>query len=431
MDSEIKYLKKKIKELKLELSNKEKVLKQNINNKKYNGLYLEEFKRYGRQIIIPEIGIEGQKTLKAAKVLVIGAGGLGCPALTYLTGAGIGTIGIVDGDCVDISNCHRQILHTSSKLGQKKVNSAIEYLEDLNPFVKFVNYSTHISPSSAIDIIKPYDIILDCTDNQSIRYLISDTCVLLKKPLVSASAIRTEGQLCIYGFRGSCCYRCLFPTPSPKETDQTCEGNGILGMVVGVMGTLQALEVIKILLSQQLLSEYNNIETNNYVSYMTIFSAFSVPQFKFIKLRPRKSSCPSCGDKPLITKNIIEEGSYYNLNTICKEEILEKEQRITAQGNSIFQSKKRSQIILIDVRDETQFKTCSIPFSINIPLADLYNLPCLPIDKNKQIYVICKSGNNSQLAVKLLYERFDISNVKDVIGGLKSWSTINKEFPIY
>ncbi|KTW30642.1 hypothetical protein T552_00358 [Pneumocystis carinii B80] len=304
-----------------------------MSNKEYNGLYLEEFKRYGRQIIIPEIGIEGQNTLKKAKVLVIGAGGLGCPALVYLTGAGIGTIGIVDGDYVDISNCHRQILHTSSKLGQKKVNSAIEYLKDLNPFVEFIGYSTHISPSSAIDIIKPYDIILDCTDNQSIRYLISDTCILLKKPLISASAVRTEGQLCIYGFRGSCCYRCLFPVPSPEETNQTCEGNGILGMVVGIMGTLQALETIKILLSQQLLSEYNNIETNNYVSYMTIFSAFSVPQFKFIKLRPRKSSCPSCGDKPLITKNIIEEGSYYNLNTICKEEILEKEQRITAKGN--------------------------------------------------------------------------------------------------
>lgn len=399
---------------------------------KYNELYLEEFKRYGRQIILPEIGIEGQKILKSAKVLVIGAGGLGCPALAYLTGAGIGTIGIIDNDCVDISNCHRQILHTSSKLGEKKVDSAIKYLKDLNPFVEFISHFTHISPSSSINIIEPYDIVLDCTDNQSIRYLISDTCVLLKKPLVSASAVKTEGQLCVYGFQGSCCYRCLFPIPSPEEVNQTCEGNGILGMVVGIIGTLQALEVIKILISPQLLSQYNT-ETNSYISYMTTFSAFSTPQFKSIKLRPRKSSCPSCGDKPLITRSIIEEGSLYNLNFICGESILSKEQRITAQElNSIFQSEKKLQAILIDVRDETQFKMCSLPFSINIPLINFYNLSSLPVDRNKQIYVICRSGNDSQLAVKLLQKKFNILTAKDIIGGLKSWSsTINEEFPIY
>ncbi|KAG5520078.1 hypothetical protein PMAC_001154 [Pneumocystis sp. 'macacae'] len=434
------YLKKKIEKFKSKLSifDKKKPSKSYLNSEKYNELYLEEFTRYGRQIILPEIGIEGQRVLKSAKILVIGAGGLGCPALAYLAGAGIGTIGIVDGDYVDVSNCHRQILHTSSKLGEKKVNSAIKYLKDLNPLVKFVNHSLHISPSSSINIIESYDIILDCTDNQPVRYLISDTCVLLKKPLVSASAIKTEGQLCVYGFQGNCCYRCLFPTPSPKETTQTCEGSGILGMVVGIMGTLQALEAIKILLSPQLISHYDT-ETNSYISYMTVFSAFSIPQFRSIKLRPRNSLCPSCGDKPLITRSVIEEGTYYNLNTMCTEKIILREQRITVQEsilqlelNSIFQSEKISQTVLIDVRDETQFKLCSLPFSINIPLTSFYNLSSLPIDINKEIYIICRSGNDSQLAVKLLREKFNILTAKDVIGGLKSWSTlVNNEFPIY
>ncbi|KAG5440263.1 hypothetical protein PCANB_001833 [Pneumocystis canis] len=431
MNSEIEYLKKKIKKLESELSRiNGNVSGKHMNTEEYNELYLEEFKRYGRQIILPEIGIEGQKILKTAKILIIGAGGLGCPALAYLTGAGVGTIGIVDGDYVDISNCHRQILHTSSKLGKKKVDSAIEYLKDLNPFVNFINHSSHISPSSSISIIEPYDIVLDCTDNQSIRYLISDTCVLLKKPLVSASAIKLEGQLCVYGFQGNCCYRCLFPTPSPAEASQSCQESGILGMVVGVMGTLQALEAIKILISPQLISYYNT-ETNNYISYMTIFSAFSTPQFRFIKLRPKSSSCPSCGDNPLITKSIIEKGTYYNLDTACKKEPLPEKQRIT-ELNSIFQSEKASQTILIDVRDETQFKACSLPFSINIPLTSFYNLSSLPIDKNKQVYVICRSGNNSQLAIKLLHEKFNIPTAKDIIGGLKSWSNIiDNEFPVY
>ncbi|KAG4305070.1 hypothetical protein PORY_001240 [Pneumocystis oryctolagi] len=416
--------------LKLPIFNKKKASKKSLDRKKYNDLYLEEFTRYSRQMVLPEIGIEGQKVLKKAKILVIGAGGLGCPALAYLAGAGIGTIGIVDGDYVDVSNCHRQILHTSSKLGKKKVNSAIEYLKELNPLVNFIDHSVHISPSSSISIIESYDIVLDCTDNQPIRYLISDTCVFLKKPLVSASAIRTEGQLCVYGFQGSCCYRCLFPVPSPKEANQTCEGSGILGMVVGIMGTLQALEAIKILVSPQLISHYNP-ETNSYISYMTMFSAFSTPQFKSIKLRPRNSLCPSCGDKPLITKNIIEKGVYYDLDVTCVRKELSEDKRIT-ELNSIFQSEKISQVLLIDVRDETQFRICSLPFSINIPLVNFYNFSSLPIDTNKQIYIICRSGNDSQLAVKILHEKFNILTAKDVIGGLKSWSTIiNKEFPIY
>jgi adenylyltransferase/sulfurtransferase len=256
----------------------------------------EQIKRYARHIILPEVGGKGQEKLLNSKVLVIGAGGLGSPAILYLAAAGVGTIGIVDFDVVDFSNLQRQIIHNTERVGTPKVESARRTVEMLNPDVKVITYNTRISKENIMDIIKDYDVVLDGTDNFPTRFLINDACYFAGKPLVSAAMLRFEGQVSVFDFRNkeqSPCYRCLFPEPPPPGLVPSCQEAGILGSIGGIMGCIQATEAIKLILG---IGE-------PLVGKLLIMDALSM-DFRKVKLR-KDPNCPLCGEKPII-KELIE-----------------------------------------------------------------------------------------------------------------------------
>jgi adenylyltransferase/sulfurtransferase len=256
----------------------------------------EQIKRYARHIILPEVGGKGQEKLLNSKVLVIGAGGLGSPAILYLAAAGVGTIGIVDFDVVDLSNLQRQIIHNTERVGTPKVESARRTVEMLNPDVKVITYNTRISKENIMDIIKDYDVVLDGTDNFPTRFLINDACYFGGKPLVSAAMLRFEGQVSVFDFRNkekSPCYRCLFPEPPPPGLVPSCQEAGILGSIGGIMGCIQATEAIKLILG---IGE-------PLVGKLLIMDALSM-DFRKVKLR-KDPNCPLCGEKPVI-KELIE-----------------------------------------------------------------------------------------------------------------------------
>ncbi|MCI4459270.1 MAG: thiazole biosynthesis adenylyltransferase ThiF [Thermocrinis sp.] len=256
----------------------------------------EQIKRYARHIILPEVGGEGQEKLLNSKVLVIGAGGLGSPAILYLAAAGVGTIGIVDFDVVDLSNLQRQIIHNTERVGTPKVESARKTVEMLNPDVKVITYDTRISKENIMDIIKDYDVVLDCTDNFSTRFLINDACYFAGKPLVSAAILRFEGQISVFDFRmkeQSPCYRCLFPEPPSPGLVPSAREAGILGSIAGIMGCIQATEAIKVILG---IGE-------PLVGKLLVMDALSM-DFRKVKLR-KDPNCPLCGEKPVI-KELIE-----------------------------------------------------------------------------------------------------------------------------
>ncbi len=256
----------------------------------------EQIKRYARHIILPEVGGKGQEKLLNSKVLVIGAGGLGSPAILYLAAAGVGTIGIVDFDVVDLSNLQRQIIHNTERVGTPKVESAKKTVEMLNPDVKVITYNTRISKENIMDIIKDYDVVLDGTDNFPTRFLINDACYFAGKPLVSAAMLRFEGQVSVFDFRmkeQSPCYRCLFPEPPPPGLVPSCQEAGILGSIGGIMGCIQATEAIKLILG---IGE-------PLVGKLLIMDALSM-DFRKVRLR-KDPNCPLCGEKPVI-KELIE-----------------------------------------------------------------------------------------------------------------------------
>ncbi|KAL4966211.1 HesA/MoeB/ThiF family protein [Aspergillus stella-maris] len=420
-------------------------------------LLQEEYRRYGRQMIVPQVGLQGQLNLRDAKVLIVGAGGLGCPAALYLAGAGVGTLGLVDGDTVDTSNLHRQVLHRTKNVGKLKVDSAIEYLRELNPHPTYIAHRAHLAPQDAPDIFKDYDLILDCTDNPATRYLVSDTAVLLGKPLVSASALRTEGQLMVLNNpprpagdkTGGPCYRCVFPKPPPASSITSCADGGILGPVVGIMGVLQALEAIKVLTSRA-------GENEAAPPSLLIFSAYSTPQFRSIKLRSRRPNCAVCSAEATVTLESVRSGSIdyvFFCGTVGAEDVLSPEERVTPlhYGKDV-----NNQGYIIDVRDKVQFDICKLDNSINIPfstiLASVSNgatknasepspLPAwLPSEiankSDKPIYVVCRQGNDSQTAVRRLKElgldRGGERRIVDIRGGFRSWrEQVDPTWPDY
>ncbi|ANB12317.1 Uba4p [Sugiyamaella lignohabitans] len=319
-------------------------------------LELDEYLRYGRQLIVPEIGLRGQLRLKKAKILVVGAGGLGSSALAYLAGAGVGTIGIVDDDTVESSNLQRQIIHNTPRVDWPKCHSAAKFIRDLNPKVNTVTYKTRLTGDNAFDIFTGYDLVLDCTDTPSTRYLINDTAVLLNIPLVSASALKTEGQLLVLNYLSGPCYRCLFPIPPPPDSVLSCGDGGILGPVVGIMGVLQSIEAIKVITGAY--------EFSKYTPSMTLFSAYSAPQWRYIRMRGKKDTCAVCGSNPSITRQGIEFGEY-SYEEFCgraSQVYLKPEERVTVETYS---KERDMPHTLIDVRESSQFDICSLPGSIS------------------------------------------------------------------
>ncbi|KAL3456569.1 hypothetical protein BJX64DRAFT_281260 [Aspergillus heterothallicus] len=427
----------------------------------------EEYRRYGRQMIVPQVGLLGQLKLRDAKVLVVGAGGLGCPAALYLAGAGVGTLGLVDGDTVESSNLHRQVLHRSKNVEKFKVDSAIEYLQEyisilwtrLNPHPTYIAHRAHLAPQESADIFKNYDLILDCTDNPATRYLISDTAVLLGKPLVSASALRTEGQLMVLNNpprppgdkTGGPCYRCVFPKPPPANSVTSCADGGIIGPVVGTMGVLQALEAMKVLTTDVATKEPAPPS-------LLIFSAYSSPQFRSIKLRSRRPNCAVCSAEASVNLESVKSGSMdyvFFCGTAGLEGALSPEERITPleyrESHTAIPNRH-----IVDVREKVQFDICSLDNSINIPFSQILAstpsaaskeqagsnqfpswLPSeIATDSDNPIYVVCRQGNDSQTAVRRLkdlgLDRGGERLIVDIKGGFRSWrEQVDPEWPDY
>ncbi|OOQ82236.1 Adenylyltransferase and sulfurtransferase uba4 [Penicillium brasilianum] len=434
-------------------------------------LLQEEYKRYGRQMIVSQVGLEGQLKLQEAKVLLVGAGGLGCPAAQYLAGAGVGTLGLIDGDTVEVSNLHRQVLHRSRNVGKFKVDSAIESLRDLNPHPTYIAHRTHLTPSEAPAIFAQYDLILDCTDNPVTRYLISDTAVLLGKPLVSASALRTEGQLMVLNNpprppgdkEGGPCYRCVFPKPPPADSVVSCADGGILGPVVGTMGVLQALEAIKVITAQT--GKEQTLGAGSRESpLLHMFSAYSNPLFRTIRIRSRRANCAVCSPEATVTLDTITSGStdyVFFCGSAHPPSLLAPTERISAreyhdkyphvdlgaQDSSGQPASPRGHTI-IDVRDKVQFGICSLEESINIPISNILAststdetpswVPAelVASESNDPIYVVCRLGNDSQLAVQRMkdlgLDRDGRRFIGDIRGGLRAWrEQVDPQWPEY
>ncbi|KAH0611344.1 uncharacterized protein H6S33_010609 [Morchella sextelata] len=413
-------------------------------------LLLDEYRRYGRQMIMPEIGFDGQLRLKRAKVLIVGAGGLGSPAAAYIAGAGVGTIGIIDHDTVEHSNLHRQIIHSTSKVGMSKVESAITYLKDLNPNPTYIPHVQALTSANALSILTPYDLILDCTDHPSLRYLISDTAIILNKPIVSASALRTDGQLIVLNDPPGAgpCYRCIWPNPPPASTVTSCGEGGILGPVVGVMGVLQALEAIK-LLSRPAPPEQK-------AASMTIFSAFPQMAFRTLKMRGRRKACVACGEpadaKDKITREAMEKGLIDHI-AFCGSSapvgLLKPEERVDVSEYMKVRDEGKEHTLL-DVRDETQFGICKLEGSLNIPYSEFESLALAEDTTSKvpeslksllaksspeaPVYVLCRLGNDSQHVTKHLKDAGVAGGrVFDIKGGISEWakSGVAGPFPQY
>ncbi|KAH9902517.1 hypothetical protein C8Q73DRAFT_633504 [Cubamyces lactineus] len=405
-------------------------------------LPLPDYRRYGRQMILEGFGLEGQIKLQKASVVVVGAGGLGCPALQYLAAAGVGTLGIIDHDHVEISNLQRQVLHTESRVGMPKVLSAAEAIKQMNSRIQVNPVTTALNSTNALELLAPYDLILDCTDNLPTRYLLSDTAVKLGKPLVSGAAQQFEGQLCTYNLplktsgqdqvheRGPC-FRCLFPKPPAPEMAGSCEELGILGAVTGVIGNLQALEAIKILTG-----------LHDGKPSLLMFSALGTPPFRSVKLRARTASCPACGVEGEKSGK-IEETDYVAFcggerpDWVSRGLVAEDPQkRIHAKELKEALEQPQCAVKILDVRPRTEFGICHLPGSINIPIKELLTNPRQFVEgltsEEANVYVVCRLGNDSQLAVDALSEVSKTAVLKDLVGGLRAWSKeVDSNFPIY
>nr|MDQ5873480.1 molybdopterin-synthase adenylyltransferase MoeB [Acidobacteriota bacterium] len=348
----------------------------------------EEIRRYSRHLIMPEVGVEGQKKLKAARVLAIGAGGLGSPLAVYLAAAGIGTIGLVDFDVVDDSNLQRQILYGSSDVGRPKLQAATERLRDLNPNVRIVPFETRLSSENALEIFRDFDVVADGTDNFPTRYLVNDACVLTGKPNVYASIFRFEGQASVFWAEKGPCYRCLYSEPPPPGLVPSCAEGGVLGILPGLLGVIQATETIKLVLGTG----------DPLVGRLLLVDALAM-RFRELKLR-KNPDCAVCGPNPTVTKLIDYE-------EFCG---IRQEERMAASASAIPEitvqdlkamRDRSDDFVLVDVREPHEFAICALPESVKIPLGTL------PQNLNKlstadEIVVHCKMGGRSAKAVQFL-----------------------------
>jgi sulfur-carrier protein adenylyltransferase/sulfurtransferase len=367
----------------------------------------QEAARYSRHLIMPEVGIEGQKRLKAASILLIGAGGLGSPLGLYLAAAGVGRIGLVDFDVVDFSNLQRQVLHGTPDVGRPKLHSAKDRLQAINPEVQIDLYEARLTSANALSIFQPYDIIIDGTDNFPTRYLVNDACVLLKKPNVYGSIFRFDGQASVfYPGRGPC-YRCLYPEPPPPGEVPSCAEGGVLGILPGLIGCIQATEAVKLLLGQG----------SPLIGRLLLYDALQM-SFREFKVR-RNPKCPVCGEQPTITKLIDYE-------QFCGMRGQETPAPVAAAGNdiSVEELKQRldrgEKVFVLDVRNPEEIQICRIIGSTVIPL------PQLPqrfgeLDRNREIVVHCKSGMRSQKAIQFLRQQ-GFTRLKNLTGGILAWA---------
>ena len=377
----------------------------------------EEISRYSRHLILPEVGMAGQKKLKAASVLCIGTGGLGSPISMYLAAAGIGKIGIVDFDVVDYSNLQRQIIHGADDVDRPKVQSGKETLNSINPEVKVIVHETMLNSENAIEIIEPYDIVVDGTDNFPTRYLTNDACVLLKKPNVYGSIFRFEGQASVFAPElGGPCYRCLYPEPPPPGMVPSCAEGGVLGVLPGIIGCIQATEIIKLALGKGDLL----------INRLMLYSALDM-KFRELKLRP-DPKCPICGENPTITE-LIDYQEFCGIG-VEPEGTEAHPDEVSVQDMKSAMDEANSDVAFLDVREYDEVEIARID---GVPLIPLGELPqrFTELDPNQTIYIHCKMGGRSLKAVELLKNQ-GFKYCKSVAGGINAWSDeIDSSVPRY
>jgi len=371
----------------------------------------DELGRYSRHLILPEVGMEGQQRLKAAKVLCVGTGGLGSPLALYLAAAGIGTLGLVDFDVVDSSNLQRQIIHSTRDVGRKKVDSAQEKLNALNPTLNVVKHDTMLTSANALEIFAQYDIIADGTDNFQTRYLVNDACVLLKKPNAYGSIFRFEGQASVFATEEGPCYRCLYPEPPPPGLVPSCAEGGVLGILPGMIGTIQATEVIKLILGKG----------EPLIGRLLLVDALTM-RFRELKLR-KNPECPVCGPNPTVTQLI----DYNQFCGIAPEpaqaatvkngipQISVKELKARLDGKEA----RNDNFLLLDVREPYEFQIAQIGGKL-IPQNDVPNR-LGELNREQEIIVHCRSGARSQKIAEFLQSN-GFQKVSNVAGGILAWS---------
>ncbi|MBF2003587.1 MAG: molybdopterin-synthase adenylyltransferase MoeB [Synechococcales cyanobacterium C42_A2020_086] len=368
----------------------------------------DEYERYSRHLILPEVGLEGQKRLKAASVLCIGTGGLGSPLLLYLAAAGIGRLGIVDFDVVDSSNLQRQVIHGTSWVGKPKIQSAKDRILEINPHCQVDLYETRLSSENALDIVEPYDIVVDGTDNFPTRYLVNDACVLLNKPNVYGSIFRFEGQATVFNYQGGPNYRDLYPEPPPPGLVPSCAEGGVLGILPGIIGVIQATETVKIILGTgQTLS-----------GRLLLYNALNM-SFRELKLRPNP-------ERPVIEKLI----DYEEFCGIPQAKAAEAQQQASMEEITVQQLKEildsgADDYVLLDVRNPNEYEIAKIPGSVLVPLPDIENgdgvAKVQEILNGHKLIVHCKMGGRSAKAIGILKEKAGIDGI-NVKGGINAWS---------
>ena len=374
----------------------------------------DEILRYSRHLIMPEVGMEGQLKIKAAKVLCIGAGGLGSPLALYLGAAGVGTIGVVDFDVVDYTNLQRQIIHTTADVGKKKLDSAAEKLKAINPFLNIKKFDTRLSSDNALELFKDFDIIADGTDNFPTRYLVNDACVLTGKPNVYASIFRFEGQASIFATKDGPCYRCLYPEPPPPGLVPSCAEGGVLGILPGLLGVIQATETIKLILKSG----------DPLIGRLLLVDALGM-KFRELKLR-KNPDCPACGTHPTI-KELID------YNEFCGIRGEEVEVEPTSGDIQVEELKRRldkgDDLFILDVREPHEYQICNINGHL-IPLGDLPKRVS-ELDSSKEIVAHCRSGVRSAKAVDFL-KQAGFKKVHNLAGGILAWADrVDPKMPKY
>ena len=384
----------------------------------------DEIARYSRHLILPEVGMEGQQKLKAARVLCVGTGGLGSPLALYLAAAGIGTLGLVDFDTVDSSNLQRQIIHSTRDVGRPKIDSAAEKLQALNPFLNVVKHETMLTSRNALEILRDYDVVADGTDNFPTRYLVNDACVLTGKPNAYGSIFRFEGQASVFATEHGPCYRCLYPEPPPPGLVPSCAEGGVLGILPGLVGVIQATEVIKLILGKG----------EPLIGRLLLVNALDM-RFRELKLR-KNPDCPACGTHPTVTQlidyeqfcGIVPEAKMAPIqNGIPQMNVKELKQRLD-HGDDLF---------ILDVREPFEYQIARIEGQLQgqegghlIPLGDLpkrFN----ELNPEKEIVVQCKSGGRSQRAAEFLAKN-GFQKLHNLAGGITAWSNeIDPKVPKY
>ncbi len=379
------------------------------------GLTNEQVKRYSRHLIMPEVGVEGQQKLIDASVLCIGAGGLGSPLALYLAAAGVGHLGILDFDVVDFSNLQRQIIHSEENIGKLKVESAKERLRELNSDVKVDTYNERLTSENAMEIIKDYDVIVDGTDNFATRYLVNDSCVLLGKPNVYGSIFRFEGQVSVFDSRNGPCYRCLYPEPPPPGLVPSCAEGGVLGILPGIIGTMQAAEAVKLILGH-----------GSPLIGRLLFMDVLEMKPREMKLR-KDPNCPICGENASIKELIdyeefcgIGRGELGQEETVQREETQEKEKmEITIDEFKKMRDNGNNPTVL-DVREYHEYDICSFEDSVLVPLGELPDR-LDELDADDEIVIHCHHGGRSLRATQFLKEQ-GFKKAKNLKGGIDAWA---------